>query len=60
MRVVSVAALLVLIALTLIVSVGTELFIEQFTRPRLYFTMLLASVVISSVAALGVSVEIPD
>jgi hypothetical protein len=60
MRVSTVTALFIVIAIYFIMAVAAEVFVDDFVKPGSLFLYLLVSTVVTSLAALTVNVDIPD
>lgn len=60
MRVLTFTVLLLMIAIYFILTVGAQVFIDDYVRPRSMFADLLAGTIITSLAALAVNIDIPD
>lgn len=56
----TVCALLMIIAIAMIITVTSQLFIDDYLKPRSTFGCLLVSVVLTTVFSLAVDVDIPE
>ena len=59
MRVRTFAVLCLLMAIYFVTTVATEVYIDDFVRPRSVFANLLLGTLLTSVAALAVNIDIP-
>lgn len=60
MRLRSLSALLLVVAVCFVLAVAAEVFVDDFVRPRSLFAYLLASTLVTALAALAVNVEVPN
>lgn len=60
MRIRSLAVVSLLVALYFVMAVGAEVYLDEFVRPHTLFTSLLLGTIITSLAALPISIEVPS
>jgi hypothetical protein len=60
MRVLTFAALLVVMAIYFILAVAAEVYIDDFIKPQTLFANLLISTLITGAASLAVDIDVPD
>jgi len=59
MRVRTFSVLFILMAIYYIMAVVTEVFVDDFIKPRSLFTYLLVSTLITGIAALMINIDVP-
>jgi hypothetical protein len=60
MRVRTVSALFLVMALYYVLAVASEVFVDDFVKPRSLFSYLLVSTILSGIVALVVEIDVPE
>ena len=60
MRIRSFSVFFVVLAIYFIIAVAAEVFVDDHIKPRSLFTYILASTVVTGIAALAVNINIPS
>lgn len=60
LRLRTITAILLLLALYFVMAVATEVYLDEFVRPHSLFSSLLLSTFITSIAALFITIEVPS
>ena len=60
MRVRTISILFIIMAIYFIMTVASEVFIDDFVKPSSMFVYLLLSTFLTGIAALAINIDIPD
>lgn len=60
MRIRTLSVLLLVVAIYYIMTVATEVFVDDFIRPQSLFSYLLISTLIATIAALAIDIDVPS
>jgi hypothetical protein len=60
MKILTVAIILLLLAIYFVQAVAVQVFVDDYIKPRSLFASLLEATVISGVAALAINIDVPD
>lgn len=60
MRVRTFSVLFILMAIYYIMTVATEVFVDEFIKPQSLYSNLLISTLITGIAALAIDIDIPN